>query len=141
MSNSSTPARGAGLSLYANLLDPSAATTPGTVSRAPVVFKTGTADTPEEASAKKHQIDAGINRSVTPKASDGMSNRAHQQRYAFSLRKDHNLLRNQNQRHPSRNQFQIIQTKAPFLRQVLEAPLDQRQRARWQTGPQSRTTM
>jgi splicing factor 45 len=59
MSNSSTPARGTGLSLYANLLDPSAATTPGTISKAPVVFKTGAADTPEEASAKRHQIDAG----------------------------------------------------------------------------------
>ena len=58
MSSSSTPARG--LSLYANLLDPSAATTPGSVSRAPVVFKTGAADTHEDASAKKHQIDAGM---------------------------------------------------------------------------------
>lgn len=60
MSDSSTPARGIGLSLYANLLDPSAATTPGSVSRAPVVFKTSSADTPEDASAKKHQIDAGM---------------------------------------------------------------------------------
>ena len=59
MSNSSTPAKGTGLSLYANLLDPSAATTPGTISKAPVVFKTDAADIPEEASAKKHQIDAG----------------------------------------------------------------------------------
>jgi splicing factor 45 len=58
MSNSSTPARG--LSLYANLLDPTAATTPGSVARAPVVFKTSTADTLEDASAKKHQIDAGM---------------------------------------------------------------------------------
>lgn len=60
MSNSSTPARGTGLSLYANLLDPTAATTPGSVSRAPVVFKTGSVATPEDASAKKHQIDAGM---------------------------------------------------------------------------------
>jgi splicing factor 45 len=56
MSNAGTPARGPGLSLYANLLDPSAAT----ISKAPVVFKTGTADTPDEASAKKPQIDAGM---------------------------------------------------------------------------------
>lgn len=59
MSNSSNPGRGTGLSLYANLLDPSAATAPGTISKAPVVFKTGAADTAEDGSAKKHQIDAG----------------------------------------------------------------------------------
>jgi len=61
MSNSTTPgpARSGGLSLYANLLDPTAATAPASISKGPVVFKTGAADTPEETSAKKHGIDAG----------------------------------------------------------------------------------
>ncbi|TAQ91503.1 hypothetical protein B7494_g209 [Chlorociboria aeruginascens] len=63
MANSSGPPpprgtpRGTGLSLYANLLDASAATTPGTVSRAPV-FNTGASSTEEDASIKKPQIDA-----------------------------------------------------------------------------------
>lgn len=52
------PAPRAGLSLYANLLDPNGATTAATVSRGPVVFK-NPSDAPEDASAKKHQIDAG----------------------------------------------------------------------------------
>ncbi|KAF4616215.1 hypothetical protein G7Y89_g15191 [Cudoniella acicularis] len=39
-SNSGSASRGTGLSLYANLLDPNAATTSTTVSRGPVVFKT-----------------------------------------------------------------------------------------------------
>lgn len=48
------------MSLYANLLNPSDAT-PGTISRAPVVFKkTADGDTPQDdAAAKKQQISAG----------------------------------------------------------------------------------
>jgi len=58
--NSNPPLRGTGLSLYANLLNPTAATTPTSISRGPVVFKTGPAESPQgdDASAKKHQIDA-----------------------------------------------------------------------------------
>ncbi|KAL2812818.1 hypothetical protein BJX63DRAFT_421534 [Aspergillus granulosus] len=56
MTSDSTPNKGSGmLSLYANLLDPSADNTPGTISRAPVVFKQtaeGEAQV-DEASAKK----------------------------------------------------------------------------------------
>ena len=47
-----------GLSLYANLLDPSSATAaPGTISRAPVVFKQppGEEARQDEASAQKQQ--------------------------------------------------------------------------------------
>lgn len=58
-SNNVPPPRGAGLSLYANLLDP-AVTTAASITKGPVVFKTGTAETPEEGAAKKHQIDAGV---------------------------------------------------------------------------------
>lgn len=51
------------MSLYANLLDPpsSKTTTPGTISRAPVVFKqpAGDESQQDEASAKKQQISAG----------------------------------------------------------------------------------
>jgi hypothetical protein len=61
MSNpsASTPSRG-GLSLYANLLDPSNASG-ASISRAPVVFKQPTTEPiPEDdASAKKPQIDPG----------------------------------------------------------------------------------
>ena len=53
----------AGLSLYANLLDPSSNTSaaPGTISRAPVVFKQPLDDESQqdEASAQKQQISAG----------------------------------------------------------------------------------
>jgi len=56
------PVRG-GLSLYANLLDPSSsnAPAPGTISRAPVVFnKPGGNDAhQDEALAQKQQISAG----------------------------------------------------------------------------------
>lgn len=56
------PAR-AGLSLYANLIDPSLNknTAPGTISRAPVVFKQppGGDTQQDEASAQKQQISAG----------------------------------------------------------------------------------
>lgn len=59
---SAKPAR-AGLSLYANLLDPSPnkSAAPGTISRAPVVFKQPLGDNAQqdEASAQKQQISAG----------------------------------------------------------------------------------
>ena len=51
----------AGLSLYANLLDPSnASAAPGTISRAPVVFRQPLdTDSQDETSAQKQQISAG----------------------------------------------------------------------------------
>lgn len=52
--NAETPRR-TGLSLYANLLDPTAATTPGSIAKAPVVFNAAGAS--EEQPAKKHQLD------------------------------------------------------------------------------------
>ncbi|KAL3481591.1 hypothetical protein BJX99DRAFT_149270 [Aspergillus californicus] len=54
MTSDSMPAKGAPtLSLYANLLDPSADDSPGTISRAPVVFKQAEGEAQlEEASAK-----------------------------------------------------------------------------------------
>ncbi|KAL5324339.1 hypothetical protein ACEPPN_008884 [Leptodophora sp. 'Broadleaf-Isolate-01'] len=57
MSNSNqTPVpRSGGLSLYANLLDPDSST-PGTISKGPVVFKP--ADAADDGSAKKPQIDS-----------------------------------------------------------------------------------
>ncbi|EAW10147.1 putative G-patch DNA repair protein (Drt111) [Aspergillus clavatus NRRL 1] len=61
MTSDLTPPNGGGLSLYANLLNPSANTsTPGTISRAPVVFKQaseGDAQT-DETAAKKQQLGA-----------------------------------------------------------------------------------
>jgi len=58
MSSSDTPApaRKGGLSLYANLLDPTAAAA-GTISSAPVSY-TNTADQ-DEAASKKPQMNAG----------------------------------------------------------------------------------
>ncbi|KAL4956590.1 hypothetical protein BDW69DRAFT_79782 [Aspergillus filifer] len=55
MASESTPAKPGGkLSLYANLLDPSAENSPGTISRAPVVFKQAEGEAQaEDASAKK----------------------------------------------------------------------------------------
>ncbi|KAL5342534.1 hypothetical protein BJX70DRAFT_292935 [Aspergillus crustosus] len=56
MAQDSTPAKPGGmLSLYANLLDPSADSSPGTISRAPVVFKQGAEGEAllDDASAKK----------------------------------------------------------------------------------------
>ncbi|KAL4939008.1 hypothetical protein BDV06DRAFT_44063 [Aspergillus oleicola] len=55
MDSDSMPAKPGGmLSLYANLLDPSAENSPGTISRAPVVFKQAEGEAqPDEASAKK----------------------------------------------------------------------------------------
>ncbi|KAH8596528.1 hypothetical protein B0O99DRAFT_510277 [Bisporella sp. PMI_857] len=58
MSESSTPNpshRNTGLSLYANLLDPSATTVPGTISKGPILKAT---DVSEDSSTKKPQIDA-----------------------------------------------------------------------------------
>ncbi|OBT49785.1 hypothetical protein VE04_09539, partial [Pseudogymnoascus sp. 24MN13] len=60
MSNPNTPAapRG-GLSLYANLLDPSSSSnTAAIISRAPVAFNTDSGAADDEASAKKQQINA-----------------------------------------------------------------------------------
>ncbi len=52
-----------GLSLYANLLDPSSNkdSTPGTISRAPVVFKQAVEEDPpqDRIAAEKQQINAG----------------------------------------------------------------------------------
>lgn len=57
--DSTTPAKGGGMmSLYANLLGPSADSAPGTISRAPVVFKQGD-DAQDESTAKKQQLNAG----------------------------------------------------------------------------------
>ncbi|KAH6674603.1 hypothetical protein B0J14DRAFT_45011 [Halenospora varia] len=56
--NSGSAPRPGGLSLYANLLDPNAATASATVSRGPVVFKNPSAESAEDASAKKPVIDA-----------------------------------------------------------------------------------
>jgi splicing factor 45 len=48
------------LSLYANLLDPESSTAPGTISRAPVVFKQADADSPaDDSAAKKQQLSSG----------------------------------------------------------------------------------
>ncbi|KAF7719126.1 Uncharacterized protein PECH_001755 [Penicillium ucsense] len=58
MASEPTPSKGGKLSLYANLLDPSAESAPGTISRAPVVFKHGAeadAET-DESAAKKQQL-------------------------------------------------------------------------------------
>ncbi|KAG9235041.1 hypothetical protein BJ875DRAFT_460003 [Amylocarpus encephaloides] len=55
MSNNSAQPPRAGLSLYANLLDPNSS---ATVSRGPVVFKNNSSDAPEDATSKKPQIDA-----------------------------------------------------------------------------------
>ncbi|PKX93125.1 putative G-patch DNA repair protein (Drt111) [Aspergillus novofumigatus IBT 16806] len=61
MASDSTPSKGGGLSLYANLLDPSSnASSPGTISRAPVVFKQaseGDSQT-DDSAAKKQQLSA-----------------------------------------------------------------------------------
>ncbi|RHZ73487.1 hypothetical protein CDV55_108717 [Aspergillus turcosus] len=58
MASDSTPSKGGGLSLYANLLDPSSNNSPGTISRAPVVFKQaseGDSQT-DDSAAKKQQL-------------------------------------------------------------------------------------
>ena len=59
--NTPAPARTGGLSLYANLLDPISASTPGSISKAPVIFKNPVPEpVEEEPTTKKPQIDAGI---------------------------------------------------------------------------------
>ncbi|KAJ5812264.1 hypothetical protein N7474_008565 [Penicillium riverlandense] len=61
MAPESTPSKGGGMmSLYANLLDPSAEA-PGTISRAPVVFKQSSESDaqPDESAVKKQQLNAG----------------------------------------------------------------------------------
>lgn len=58
-SGSSPPKPGGMLSLYANLLDPSADNSPGTISRAPVVFKQAEGEGQSEESAKK-QVNNGM---------------------------------------------------------------------------------
>lgn len=62
MASEPGPRKGGGMSLYANLLNPSAESTPGTISRAPVVFKQSpeTDAQPEESAAKKPKIDPGL---------------------------------------------------------------------------------
>lgn len=54
-SNTGSLPRSGGLSLYANLLDP----TSTTISKPPVVFRTGETEDSQDSSAKKHQIVAG----------------------------------------------------------------------------------
>lgn len=70
MTSDSTPAKPGGmLSLYANLLDPSAESSPapGTISRAPVVFKQASeADAQSEDSAKKQQLNSGRSHTLPP---------------------------------------------------------------------------
>ncbi|KAJ6085817.1 hypothetical protein N7486_004188 [Penicillium sp. IBT 16267x] len=57
--DATTPAKGGGMmSLYANLLGPSADSAPGTISRAPVVFKQGDDTQSDESTAKKQQLNA-----------------------------------------------------------------------------------
>ena len=62
-SNSAAKSARSGLSLYANLLDPSSNkdSTPGTISRAPVVFKQpAEEESPQDrAAAERQQISAG----------------------------------------------------------------------------------
>lgn len=62
-SEGNPPAKGGGISLYSNLLDPSDDATPGTISRGPVVFKQPTDDDAQQdddaAASKKQQISSG----------------------------------------------------------------------------------
>jgi splicing factor 45 len=71
MASQSTPSKGGGLSLYANLLDPSDAATPGTISRAPVVFKQATDGDPqqEDPASNQQQISAGRQYALPPNES------------------------------------------------------------------------
>ena len=70
MAPDSTPAKGGMLSLYANLLDPSAdnPAIPGTISRAPVVFKQAAEGDiqQDDAASKKQQISAGSKYTLLP---------------------------------------------------------------------------
>ncbi|KAJ5149462.1 hypothetical protein N7448_001040, partial [Penicillium atrosanguineum] len=60
MAPESGPPKGGMMSLYANLLGPSAESAPGTISRAPVVFKQSseTDEQPDDSAAKKQQVNA-----------------------------------------------------------------------------------
>ncbi|RDW57148.1 putative G-patch DNA repair protein (Drt111) [Aspergillus mulundensis] len=61
MTSDSTPAKPGGmLSLYANLLDPSADNSPGTISRAPVVFKQAEGEAQSEEAAAKKQVNNAL---------------------------------------------------------------------------------
>ncbi len=62
MASNSKPPASKGLSLYANLLNPSSAdaSAPGTISRAPVVFQQpGERDPAQDELAAKKQVNAG----------------------------------------------------------------------------------
>lgn len=61
MSDSNQPKPGGMLSLYANLLDSSPDASPGTISRAPVVFKQSSEgeSQPDDSAAKKQQLPTG----------------------------------------------------------------------------------
>lgn len=65
MTSDSTPSKSGGmLSLYANLLDPSSdSAPPGTISRAPVVFKQAEGEAPSDESAAKKQQQLNSGRS------------------------------------------------------------------------------
>lgn len=58
MASDPTPPKG-GMSLYANLLNPST-DTPGSISRAPVVFKQPETEPPPDDTAKKQRLNPGI---------------------------------------------------------------------------------
>ncbi|KAI9785694.1 MAG: hypothetical protein M1839_008711 [Geoglossum umbratile] len=70
------PAGGSMVSLYANLLDPSSASSPASISRAPVVFQPPSADNAQqdEASAKKQQISAVTNAGTASAAASQFAN-------------------------------------------------------------------
>lgn len=71
MAPESTPAKTGKLSLYADLLDPSDnSSQPGTISRAPVVFKQASGSESQQddtAAAKKQQISAGSLYTLLPR--------------------------------------------------------------------------
>lgn len=59
MASGPAPRKGGGMSLYANLLNGSAESTPGTISRAPVVFKQSS-ETDTQPDERKPQLDPGM---------------------------------------------------------------------------------
>jgi hypothetical protein len=116
MSNSSTPGQPprSGLSLYANLLDP---TGDASISRGPVVFKNAAADTAEENASRKHQIDAG--KSVHLPSLVRFSYRLlihylfKQPLCGFNPRRDHSSLKSLKQRHRFQNLLPSPTTQVP----------------------------
>ncbi|KAL4921206.1 hypothetical protein BDW62DRAFT_141240 [Aspergillus aurantiobrunneus] len=61
MTSGSTPSKPGGmLSLYANLLDPSADNSPGTISRAPVVFKQAEGEAQSDEASAKNQVNNAL---------------------------------------------------------------------------------